>query len=173
MSGEAAGAERRATPRYGCAGDAEIVLPGRGLRFQGTIGDLSVGGCFLEVQCALERGTSVEIWMNAEGQPLRVAANLLVRRPAGAGFRFHSLTPRKLEQIRGLIAELAAEKAQRGAAVESAKEGVLSMTSAETPADECLCQELPTDRARGRVRRCLDCLTRRWQRWLRRETVAD
>jgi PilZ domain len=110
MSGAAAGAERRTAQRYGCAGDAEIVLPGRGLRYAGKIGNLSVGGCFIEAQCSLERGTAVEVWMKAAGQPLRVAANLMVRRTTGVGLRFLGMTDRKAEQIRTLIAELAAEE---------------------------------------------------------------
>jgi hypothetical protein len=103
-------AERRIAQRYGCAGDAEIVLLGRGLRYAGKIGNLSVGGCFIEAHCSLERGTAVEVWMNAEGQPLRVAANLMVRRTTGVGLRFLGLTDRKTEQIRTLIAELAEEE---------------------------------------------------------------
>ncbi|HUB00365.1 MAG TPA: PilZ domain-containing protein [Terracidiphilus sp.] len=115
MSDGTSGTERRTARRYGCAGDAEIVVPGRGLRYSGRIGNLSAGGCFIEVKCSLERGTAVEVWMNAEGQPLRVAANLLARREGGVGCRFHSVTPRKVEQIRILIAELEAEAAQRKA----------------------------------------------------------
>jgi hypothetical protein len=110
MTEAATGADRRTAQRYGCAGDAEIVVPGRGLRYSGKIGNLSVGGCFIEAHCALERGTQVEVWMNAEGQPLRVAANLMVRRTTGVGLRFLGMTDRKAQQVRGLIAELAAEE---------------------------------------------------------------
>jgi hypothetical protein len=110
MSDAAKEAERRIAQRYGCAGNAEIVLPGGGLRYAGKIGNLSVGGCFIEAHCSLERGTAVEVWMNAEGQPLRVAANLMVRRTTGVGLRFLALTDRKTEQIRTLIAELADEE---------------------------------------------------------------
>lgn len=107
----------RAAPRYGCAGDAEIVLPGRGLRYAGRIGDLSLSGCFIEVGCRLERGTAVEVWMNARGQPLRVAANLMVQKSSGVGLRFLAVPMRKQEQIKWLIAELAEEEAAHKAAV--------------------------------------------------------
>jgi hypothetical protein len=110
MSDAATAAERRTAQRYGCAGNAEIVLPGRGLRYAGKIGNLSVGGCFIEAHCSLERGTAVEVWMNAEGQPLRVAANLMVRRTTGVGLRFLGMTERKAQQVRALIAELAEEE---------------------------------------------------------------
>lgn len=157
MGGGAAGIERRTAVRYGCAGDAEIVVPGRGLRYAGKIGNLSAGGCFIEAQCSLERGTSVEIWMNAEGQPLRVAANLLARREGGAGFRFHSLTPRKLEQIRGLVAELAEAEAAR----DNPDAGPLEKI------EEQLCGRSPgLEREHGGVlRRLVVCLASRLRRW--------
>lgn len=110
MSDAPAGAEKRQARRYNCPGDAEIVVPGRGLRYPGRIVDLSAGGCFIETTCRLERGTSVELWMSARGLPLRLAANLIVRRPNGIGFRFHGVVARKLELIRMLIAELEEEQ---------------------------------------------------------------
>jgi hypothetical protein len=127
MSDETSEILRRAAPRYGCVGDAEIVLPGRGLRYPGRIGDLSIGGCFLEARCRLERGTAVEIWMNAQGQPLRVAANLMVQRENGAGFRFHSVTARKLLQIRSLEQETESPDGEgdRGAAADTGVPGKL------------------------------------------------
>lgn len=96
------------------------MVPGRGLRYAGKIGNLSVGGCFIEARCDLERGTAVEVWMQAEGQPLRVAANLMVRRTTGVGLRFLGMTERKTLQVRSLIAELAEEERRlQGVAPES------------------------------------------------------
>lgn len=102
----AAGPERRQTPRYRCVGLAEIAVPGRGLRYRGRIGNLSAQGAFIETDCPLERGTSVELRMETEGMPLRVAANLMARRRNGVGLRFHNVTARKLDQIHAIIAEL-------------------------------------------------------------------
>jgi PilZ domain len=104
------GTERRTAPRYGCVGDAEIVLPGLGLQYRGKIANLSASGCFIETQCRLERGTRAEVWMSVQGQPLRLAASLLVRRTSGVGLRFEGVTERKLAQIRTLIAELEEEE---------------------------------------------------------------
>ena len=110
MADGGSGIERRTAQRYGCAGDAEILVPGRGLHYRGKIGNLSAGGCFIEAQCSLERGTRVEVWVSAQGQPLRLAASLLVRRTSGVGLRFEAVTERKLAQIRTLIAELEDEE---------------------------------------------------------------
>ncbi len=106
-------AERRKAPRFGCAGAAEIVVPGRGLRYQGRVVDLSAGGCFIEAECRLERGTAVELWMEPEGEPLRILAHLVVRRPNGIGCSFHGLTERKMREVNRLMELLAEEARQR------------------------------------------------------------
>jgi hypothetical protein len=116
MDGAIMDTERRLAPRYECAGDAELVVPGRGLRYPGQVVDLSTGGCFIETACRLERGTSVEIWMTPQGEPLRIGAHLVVRRENGVGCRFHELTARKLRQVEWLIEKLAAESAADRAA---------------------------------------------------------
>lgn len=113
MGNETTIRERREAARFGCAGEAEVVVPGRGLRYPGRVVDLSTHGCFIETACRLERGTSLEIWMTPQGEPLRIAAHLMVRRPDGVGLRFHALTERKLRQVEWLIGELAAEASRR------------------------------------------------------------
>jgi hypothetical protein len=107
MTEDATGQERRTAQRYLCAGEAEMVVSGCGLRFRGRIANLSAGGCYLEIECGLERGTNVELCMEEEGMPLRLAAHILMRRRDGVGCRFTQVSPRKAHQIESLIAELA------------------------------------------------------------------
>lgn len=109
MPGQESTSDRRTSQRYDCAGHAEIFVPTCGLRFRGRIANLSTSGCLIEASCRLERGTGVELLFVAEGIPLRVPANLMELRPGGIGFRFGPLSARRLEQIGGLIAELALE----------------------------------------------------------------
>lgn len=118
--------DRRSARRYGCAGNAEIVVPGCGLRFPGRIANLSSSGCLVEAVCRLERGTCVELCFVAEGMPLRVPANLMARRGTGVAFRFGQLSARRLEQIGALIAELETEAQKEDPApqAESGIEGV-------------------------------------------------
>lgn len=162
MSHEAIDAERRSSPRFACAGEAEIVLPGGGLRFTGKIRDLSIGGCFLETKCRLERGTSVEIWMCAQGMPLRMAANLIVKRECGAGFRFYGVTGRKMDMIRSLMAELAEELAEHKN--EPPGEGGDEAGPAETMPSPCGCGAAAGSKGRGWLRRLLGCMARRMRR---------
>lgn len=93
-------------PRRGTASDAEIVLPGRGLQYQGQIADLNVQGCLIETKCRLEPGTAVEVWLRTEGMPLRVAAKLVERQERGVQFAFQPMPARKAEQIAALRTEL-------------------------------------------------------------------
>ena len=98
--------ERRDAPRMGSASDAEIVLPGRGLQYQGQIADLNAQGCLIQTKCRLEPGTLVEVWMRTEGMPLRVAASLVERQERGVQFLFQPMPARKLAQIEALRTEL-------------------------------------------------------------------
>ena len=99
----------RSARRAISAADAEIVLPGRGLQYDGRIAYLSIEGCLIETKCGLEPGTMVEVWMRTEGLPLRVQASLVDRRATGVEFRFQALNDRKLDQIEILRGELASE----------------------------------------------------------------
>lgn len=95
--------------RPASASDAEIVLPGRGLQYEGKIVNLAAEGCVIETKCRLEPGTMVEVWMRTERMPLRIPANLVERRGTGVEFRFHGMTNRKMDQIEVLQGELAEE----------------------------------------------------------------
>jgi hypothetical protein len=94
------------------ASDAEVVLPGRGLQYEGRISYLTTEGCLIDTKCRLEPGTVVEVWMRTEGMPLRVLANLVERRDQGVEFHFHAMTNQKMDQIEILRGELAEEAAR-------------------------------------------------------------
>jgi hypothetical protein len=105
------------------ASDAEVVLPGRGLQYDGKIAWLSTEGCIIETKCRLEPGTRVEVWMQTEGMPLRLLANLVERREQGVEFHFQEMSNRKMDRIeilQGQLAEEAERERQRQA--ESARQ---------------------------------------------------
>jgi hypothetical protein len=93
-------------PRRGEASDTEIVLPGRGLQYHGTIVDLTAQGCRIDTKCRLEAGTVVEVWLRTEGMPLRVAATLVDKSERGVEFSFQPMPARKVDQIEALRREL-------------------------------------------------------------------
>jgi hypothetical protein len=92
--------------------DAEIVLPGRGLQYEGRLSYLTTERCLIDTKCRLEPGTIVEVWLRTEGMPLRVLANLVERREQGVEFQFQQMTNRKMDQIEVLRGELAEEAAR-------------------------------------------------------------
>jgi hypothetical protein len=98
--------------RAASVSDAEIVLPGRGLQYEGRISYLTTEGCLIDTKCRLEPGTVVEVWLRTEGMPLRLLANLIERREQGVEFQFHQMTNRKLDQIEVLRGELVDEAAR-------------------------------------------------------------
>ncbi|HEX4309605.1 MAG TPA: hypothetical protein VHZ25_06220 [Acidobacteriaceae bacterium] len=93
-------------PRRGADSDAEIVLPGRGLQYNGHIVELRAVGCVIETKCRLEPGTMVEVWLRTHGEPLRIAASLVGRQENWVRFSFPSLPVRKAAQIEDLRAAL-------------------------------------------------------------------
>lgn len=99
-------ASAKEAPRRGTSSDAEIVLPGRGLRYTGQIMELSARGCRLQTGCRLEDGTAVEVWLRTEGMPLRIAARLVEKSAGSARFEFEPMPGRKQDQIEGLRSEL-------------------------------------------------------------------
>lgn len=100
------GAQAGEAPRRGSDNDAEIVLPGRGLKYDGHVAALNPKGCLIETQCRLELGTAVEVWLRTDGMPLRLAARLVDRQPTGVQFAFQPMPPRKQEQLEILRIEL-------------------------------------------------------------------
>jgi len=111
---ESQGQEKRAHPRYGCEGHAEVFLPQGGLLFRGRILNLSLTGCYIETPLLdLERGTQVEVYFVTNQLQFRVLGNIAaLRRKRGAGIVFVNLSPRRALQIATLVSELA-EKQSR------------------------------------------------------------
>ena len=107
--------EKRAHPRYGCEGHAEVYLPHAGLLFRGRIRNLSMSGCYIETGLLnLERGTQVEVYFVTNQLQFRVMGSIMaLRRKRGAGIAFLNVTPRRALQIASLVGELAEKDAAK------------------------------------------------------------
>jgi len=99
--------ERRTQPRYRCQNSIEIHIQG-GASFWGTVADLSLGGCYVEMAIPLEVGTKprVALWF---GQSKDWAeAEVAHRTPGfGVGIRFTQTSPQDLDTIRQYLNTLA------------------------------------------------------------------
>ena len=101
--------ERRAHPRLRCKGVAEVRVLSVDSNLPGTLLDLSVAGCCIETNSPMPpiENPMVEVQLNVNSDKLRVKG--VVRNLRGdccAGIEFIDVTPRKAEQIKGLVKEL-------------------------------------------------------------------
>ena len=99
--------EHRKHPRFRCQNSVEIHLR-NGASFWGTLSDLSVGGCYLEMSIPLELGSwlklgiwigQVKVW--AEGEVAHRTPGL------GIGIRFKQISDQDLNLIRNSLGNLA------------------------------------------------------------------
>ena len=100
-------AEHRKERRYRCQSSVEVHVPG-GASFWGTVADLSVGGCYVEIPIPLELGKhlKVGIWLGtakawAEARVTHTTPGL------GVGMKFTEISQSDLDQIRQFVRNLA------------------------------------------------------------------
>jgi PilZ domain len=107
--------ERRKNPRYRCQNSVEIHVQ-EGVSFWGTVADLCIGGCYVEIPIPLElmKKLKVGIWFG-QGKAwadARVAHSI----PGlGIGLKFTEISQPNLDQIRGFLETVSplARKAMR------------------------------------------------------------
>jgi PilZ domain len=99
--------ERRYSPRYGCEGTAEISVPSQGRLVRGRIVNLSLGGCYIDTNAALDVETKVEIVLRVTGLAFRAAGEIRsVYGSAGIGIQFTGMSAGGRVRLKELIAEL-------------------------------------------------------------------
>lgn len=101
------GAERRRAPRYQFIADAEVVEIESSMKLRAKTGDLSVGGCFLDMLTPSPEGTEIRVTIvrgstefTALGRVVFVFPNL------GMGVVFTSVPVEGLATLEGWIKEL-------------------------------------------------------------------
>ena len=102
--------ERRRRPRYNCVGVAEIrSTQGATAEFlTGKIRNISMGGCNIETQSPLERGSQLAVVLRVNMLRLRVIAEVRfvkIDRELSAGLEFVGMTAPGLQSLQELIAE--------------------------------------------------------------------
>lgn len=116
------GEERRYAPRYRCAGDVELINPGTGITLHGSLSDISVGGCYVEMMAPLTSGKEVELRLTAKGVTLKARGVVRASHPAiGMGIEFTEMRDEDRQRLDQLIAQLAGKvPAEAAAAATSA-----------------------------------------------------
>ena len=109
--------DNRKQPRYRCPNPIEIHVQD-GPSFWGTVSDLSLGGCYVEIPIPLEVGKRLKIGIWFGQTKAWAEARVAHRTPGmGVGLMFTAISEQDLDQIRRFLDNLApfARKAVRQA----------------------------------------------------------
>jgi hypothetical protein len=99
--------ERRYSPRYECEGSAEIRIPAQGRLVRGRILNVSLGGCYIQTNAALDVGSKIEIVLRVTGLAFRAAGEIKsVYGSAGVGIQFTGMSSGGRTRLKELIGEL-------------------------------------------------------------------
>jgi hypothetical protein len=107
--------ELRQNARYRCQNSVEIHTH-LGASFWGTVADLSLGGCYVEIPIPLEPGTKLKVGIWFGQTKAWAEAQVAHRTPGlGIGLKFTEIAEHDLNQIRRFLETLApfARKAMR------------------------------------------------------------
>lgn len=104
-SSNPAGKERRRSPRYRCSGSAEFRVEGSDVRMWGTLSDVSLHGCYVEMNNTFPVNTRVSLHLEAMGIRAQMQAVVRVSYPfLGMGLCFLKIEPGQLLQLKRLVA---------------------------------------------------------------------
>lgn len=104
------GQERRSSPRFRCAGSAEFKAEGSDVRVWGTLTDVSLHGCYVEMSTTFPVGTKVELVLEALGIRVRALGTVGVSYPfLGMGIRLTEIEPGQQTQLEQLLSAVAGQ----------------------------------------------------------------
>jgi hypothetical protein len=99
--------ERRKSVRFRCQNSVEVHVE-QGASFWGTVADLSVGGCYVEMPLPLQPGTTLRVGIWFGETKAWAQAQVAHRTPGlGVGLRFTEISEQDLSQIRRFLENLA------------------------------------------------------------------
>ncbi len=106
--------ERRKHPRFRCQNPVEIHVH-NGTSFWGTVADLSLGGCYVEMSIPLQPGTKLKVGIWIGQAKARAKGEVAHRTPGlGIGIKFNQIADQDLDQIRAFLGNLTPFAKKRG-----------------------------------------------------------
>jgi len=97
------GADRRQFPRRTCRIEAQVSMDNGGVRLPGTVTDISLGGCYVEMLAPLPVDTAVEIVLKPEGASLEMSGKVRSSQTGlGMGIAFTGMRPADFEKLQRL-----------------------------------------------------------------------
>ena len=106
--GSSSGKDRRRSPRFRCAGSAEVTTEGSPARMWGTLTDISLRGCYVEMSTTFPIDTRVELVLEALGIRFRAQGMVRISYPfLGMGVLITQMAPDQRALLEQLLAALA------------------------------------------------------------------
>jgi hypothetical protein len=99
----------RAHRRWKCAGPAELRIYPEGVKTTGSLVDLSLHGCCVQLGAPLDAGAfaHVEVLFSVKGNTLQLAGVIRHRQEnLRAGIEFTNVSARKLDEIKTVVVDL-------------------------------------------------------------------
>ncbi len=99
--------DRRQSPRLRCSGSVEFRVEGSDVRMWGTLTDISLHGCYVEMNATFPVDTKVDLVMKSFGIRIHTAGRVRATYPSlGMGIRFAEIEPCEQMQLKQLLAAL-------------------------------------------------------------------
>jgi hypothetical protein len=98
------GTEKRRSARYKCEGSAEMRAEGCDVRTWATFTDISLHGCYVEVQATYPAGTVLHMKLDANGNRVETKGKVRVTYPyLGMGIAFEEMSEDNRTRLRELL----------------------------------------------------------------------
>jgi hypothetical protein len=125
--------ERRRFARHTCRIGAQVATSTDGLRMAGTVTDISLGGCYVEMLSPLPVGTPVELSFELDSSPVDFPAKVRSSHMGfGMGLAFTGVSPENMEILRRFTGTPAPEPAE-AAVVEQPRPAPPTATAGARP----------------------------------------
>ncbi len=100
--------ERRQSPRLRCSGSVEFRAEGNDVRMWGTLTDISLHGCYVEMNTTFPVGTRLDLVLKSFGIRIQAPGTVRASYPfVGMGICFAGIEPGQDLQLKQLLAALA------------------------------------------------------------------
>ncbi len=99
--------DRRQSPRLRCSGSVEFRVQGSDVRMWGTLTDISLHGCYVEMNATFPIDTKVGLVMKSFGIRIQTAGRVRATYPSlGMGICFADIEPSEQLQLKQLLTAL-------------------------------------------------------------------
>lgn len=103
--------ERRQSPRLRCSGSAEFRAAGSDVRMWGTLTDISLHGCYVEMNTTFPVGTQVDLVLKSFGIRIHTPGSVRATYPfLGMGICFTAIEMEEQQRLKQLLAALVGQK---------------------------------------------------------------